>query len=66
MTEIPAYLLGRSRRLHQAEHNTELTLANENSGGGSTEDGDFKQLRKVREVNNYSHLCKPMSIHKTN
>ncbi|XP_061175794.1 ankyrin-3-like [Saccostrea echinata] len=49
MAEIPAYLLRRPRRLQQAEHNAEVTIANENSGGGSTEDGDFKQLKKVRE-----------------
>lgn len=50
MTEIPAYLLKRPRRLLQADHSTELSLANESSAGGSTEDGDFKRLRKIREV----------------
>lgn len=50
MTEIPAYLLKRPRRLLQADHSTELSLANESSAAGSTEDGDFKRLRKIREV----------------
>lgn len=50
MTEIPAYLLKRPRRLLQADHSTELSLANESSAGGSTEDGDFKRLRKIREI----------------
>nr|XP_022290511.1 uncharacterized protein LOC111102144 isoform X2 [Crassostrea virginica]XP_022290519.1 uncharacterized protein LOC111102144 isoform X2 [Crassostrea virginica] len=48
MTEIPSYLLSRPRRLLQADHSTEASLANESSAGGSTEDGDFKQLKKIR------------------
>ena len=60
MSEIPTYLLKRPRRLLQADHSTEVSLANENSTSGSTVDGDFKQLKKIREVN---CVCKGLCIY---
>lgn len=46
MTDIPAHLLTRPRRLH----NTELSLTNAIFAGGGTEDDDIKQLMKIRKV----------------
>nr|XP_022298839.1 uncharacterized protein LOC111107780 [Crassostrea virginica] len=58
LTEIPAYLLSRTRRLLQADYSTEVNLANEGSEGGLTEDGDFKQLKKLRAVRKLHFLWK--------
>lgn len=50
MTDFQAFLRTRSHRVLQADHRTVENLANESFAGETTEDADFKRLRKIREV----------------